>query len=748
MQREDPDLAAELDKVKDHPDYNSDKCIEAKDGRTTYHDYKGLIYHATTKPRKGLLEKEPAPCGCQHRVLAPTKLRTELMREAHNSLIAGHAGVFKTSERIRNDFWWATMDADITDHIRACVPCQSATDKGKLQPPPASTQPACTGPNQRVHIDLFGALKDSDNGNNHVLVITDAFTKEAHAYPVKGKKAPEVTAVFIKRFLYERGCPAVIMSDQGKEFCNQFNNTLWDSQGIERKVTTPYHPQCNAAAEVFNKTLRHYVATVIIEADKSTLDWELYLGPLMLSYNTSVNKITRVTPFYAAFGYDPQLPLWEGVIHPNDETLANPAGKTPLHDLPFAAHLARIREAQNTARRIIVHNNQHARDQQQRQSAKSNPDAVWPSFDPGQKVWLRVDQKNQPNPKLAPNWERATIVERSTLATYRVRQDDRKRKRVKTVNVQKLKPRVDEAEPEPFVAPEPDDESIMGEDDHQAESDFQEPEDTDEEEDDEEQPPAEPEEPENEEAPKPEPRYNLRTRKKQAHLVAALDYAMEVMVNKSGYNYWQMRELLDAGGTLLRVSSGGSAPPPPPAGGGVPAPPGPQQQAAITPPANTRSRLRRYDGASATRVSDRIRGASHELDKTINKTISKTTKAIKTTPTRIATALKDVKTAGSRQLRQLASHNSGGDKDHGAPAATTSKTRSGATKSRDQGMEKTTPARTTTKAATNLAAEVWQDQADFDLEDDDDHESFEDAPDQPEAPDEGKTWTWGGLGLF
>jgi hypothetical protein len=214
---------------------------------------------------------------------------------------------------------------------------------------------------------------------------------------------------------------------------------------------------------------------------------------------------------------------------------------------------------------------------------------------------------------------------------------------------------------------------------------------------------------------------------------------MEVMVNKSGYNYWQMRELLDAGGTLLRVSSGGSAPPPPPAGGGVPAPPGPQQQAAITPPANTRSRLRRYDGASATRVSDRIRGASHKLDKTI----SKTTKAIKTTPTRIATALKDVKTAGSRQLRQLASHNSGGDKDHGAPAATTSKTRSGATKGRDQGKEKTTPARITTKAATNLAAEVWQDQDDFDLEDVDDHES-----DEAEAPDKGKTWTWGGLGLF
>jgi hypothetical protein len=57
--------------------------------------------------------------------------------------------------------------------------------------------------------------------------------------------------------------------------------------------------------------------------------------------------------------------------------------------------------------------------------------------------------KNQrsPNPKLAPPWERGTIVQRGVTGTsYKVEQHDRKRKRVKIVNVQQIKPFEEEGE--------------------------------------------------------------------------------------------------------------------------------------------------------------------------------------------------------------------------------------------------------------------------------------------------------------
>ena len=60
------------------------------------------------------------------------------------------------------------------------------------------------------------------------------------------------------------------------------------------KNTSPYHPECNASAEVFNRTMRHYIQAVI---QPPYLDWELYLPALRISYNTSVPNTTKFTPF-------------------------------------------------------------------------------------------------------------------------------------------------------------------------------------------------------------------------------------------------------------------------------------------------------------------------------------------------------------------------------------------------------------------------------------------------------------------
>ena len=54
----------------------------------------------------------------------------------------------------------------------------------------------------------------------------------------------------------------------------------------------------------------NFLRRAILYSKNSSLDWELYLGPLMLSYNSGISKTTRVTPFYATVGIDPNVPLW------------------------------------------------------------------------------------------------------------------------------------------------------------------------------------------------------------------------------------------------------------------------------------------------------------------------------------------------------------------------------------------------------------------------------------------------------
>ena len=381
--------------------------------------------------RKGVIQID------DFKVLAPPKLQKELIGEAHNSLIGGHGGTFKTKERIREDFWWPGMDDMIQNHINHCTPCQANNKAGQSKNPPLQQLPACSAPSQRIHIDLFGPIKSSKSSNNFILVITDAFTKLVQVTPVKSKDARGVAQALLDKYIHIFGVPKVIHSDQGTEFCNELQKAIWDSLNIDHSVTSPYHPQCNAQAEIFNKTMAKFLRTAIYQAEKSAMDWELFLSPMMFSYNTAVHSSTRVTPFYATFGYDPRVPLWDKDFN-DEETDKN------IKKEKYAAYLAKLRHTQHTAHKVVHHNNQEHREQQQRQHDK---DVVFPTLEAGDKVWCRIPiSVKGPNPKLQESWEPGTIIERKGIANYKVRRENRKKRKSTTLNIQQLKPRKEEEE--------------------------------------------------------------------------------------------------------------------------------------------------------------------------------------------------------------------------------------------------------------------------------------------------------------
>jgi hypothetical protein len=432
LQDQDPDLGDIKEKIR--------TVLKDKGGETdgTLVNFRGLSRPATIiddillvkdTDRHGVLKDGSL------RIAVPMCMRKELIQEAHNSQIAGHSGIFKTMERLRREFWWPSMDAQVTEHIKKCTACQATTNKGTRPGPPLEQLPIPQGPNWRVHIDLFGPLKKSEKGNNYVLVMTDAFSKIVQLRSIAGKEATTVAQAVMDGWMYTFGVPKMIVSDQGTEFCNELQKAIWTKLQIEHKVTTPYHPQTNSQAEVFNKTLAHYLRTVIQEAEASTLDWEMYLMPLMFSHNTAVHKSTKVSPFYTTFGYDPRVPLWDtGNIFDKD------FGNNKLCD-----KYAELHQAQRLARKVVLQNSQHAKEEQARQHDRDDT-AEFPQYEAGDLVWVKVVEQYLPNnkrnnKKLAPKWEEGTIVSRTGFATYVVCRDNRSRKKQATLNASRLKPR-------------------------------------------------------------------------------------------------------------------------------------------------------------------------------------------------------------------------------------------------------------------------------------------------------------------
>ena len=239
---------------------------------------------------------------------APPALRRVILTAAHVNPEAGHGGVNRTTTRTMLDYWWPNMKTDVERFVKNCDVCQGAK-ASKPKPSPLQPLPVPTRPNHRVHIDLFGPLRTSENGHKLIMVMTDAFSKYTEMVAIMDKSAETVAKAFLERWICRFSAPTMIVTDQGKEFCNKILRRICELWEIDPVRTTPFQPQTNAAAESYNRTIIKYMRAMI--KNNQTLDWECLLPMAMLAYNTHVHRSTGETPFFLTFLHDPRLPTFD-----------------------------------------------------------------------------------------------------------------------------------------------------------------------------------------------------------------------------------------------------------------------------------------------------------------------------------------------------------------------------------------------------------------------------------------------------
>ena len=124
---------------------------------------KGNVLCIILPPRAGVPDDE------RPRALLPSSLRKEIMQAAHGHQLAGHQGANRTAERIREQFWWPALDADVARFVQTCTTCQATSNKDAHHQPQYENFPLAQGPNHRLHVDLFGPIKDKEGGQRYVL---------------------------------------------------------------------------------------------------------------------------------------------------------------------------------------------------------------------------------------------------------------------------------------------------------------------------------------------------------------------------------------------------------------------------------------------------------------------------------------------------------------------------------------------------------------------------------------------------
>ena len=143
-----------------------------------------------------------------------------------------------------------------------------------------------------VGIDLI-QLPLSSTGNYYLITLIDYFLKWLVAAPVPSKEACHVARFLYKTFL-QYGCPMEILSDQGREFCNQVIDQLEELTCFRHKITSAYHPQSNGLDERMNQTLKAQLQKLVNAYQDH---WDTMIDNTVFAYNTTCQASTKCTPF-------------------------------------------------------------------------------------------------------------------------------------------------------------------------------------------------------------------------------------------------------------------------------------------------------------------------------------------------------------------------------------------------------------------------------------------------------------------
>ena len=102
----------------------------------------------------------------------------------------------------------------------------------------------------------MGLLPETSRGNKYILVVVDLFTKWCEAFATPDQKVSTVAPLSVSRIFSQFGPPAVLHSDQGRNFESTLLHEICIFMDITKTRTTSYHPQCDGQIERQNRTIQ------------------------------------------------------------------------------------------------------------------------------------------------------------------------------------------------------------------------------------------------------------------------------------------------------------------------------------------------------------------------------------------------------------------------------------------------------------------------------------------------------------
>ena len=236
------------------------------------------------------------------------RIRSDVIKIYHDTPANGaHFGRNRTTQKIRQRYFWPNMIQDIRDYVKSCIPCLQ--NNHLRQKPPGALKPIepPEGVWQLLTIDFHGPISPTTkNGNKYIISLTDVLSKFVITKATRDCTATTAARFIIDEVILKYGTPKCILTDNGTHFTASMMSELFNKIGVTHLYSTPYHPMTNGQIERYNATMDSKIAAL---SNEKRTDWDEQLPFVTFNYNTNIHTTTGQIPFELMYGRLPVLPF-------------------------------------------------------------------------------------------------------------------------------------------------------------------------------------------------------------------------------------------------------------------------------------------------------------------------------------------------------------------------------------------------------------------------------------------------------
>jgi transposase InsO family protein len=350
----------------------------SKDAKSLLKEFSRLVV------RRGILYRQLSEDGkSKYQLVLPKQFRNTALQGAHNDV--GHLGRDRGIDILRDRFYWPRMNTELEEWIHKCDRCIKRKTPTNARAPLVSI--TTSQPLELVSMDYL-TLEISKGGYQHILLITDHFTKYAVAIPTRNQTAKTTADALFNGFIVHYGFPRRLHSDQGANFQSSIIKELCKLTGMQKSRTTPYHAMGNGLTERMNRTLLDMLGT--LDPTKKH-DWKSEVSPLVHAYNCTKHDSTGFSPYFLMFGRQPRLAL--------DVVLG--LASTDVHDKDYNVYILKLKEHLGKSYELASAKAAAAQKHQKGQYDKRIRGAV---VEPGDRVLVKIVAHDGKH-KIADRWE-------------------------------------------------------------------------------------------------------------------------------------------------------------------------------------------------------------------------------------------------------------------------------------------------------------------------------------------------------